>query len=252
MNNVKFIDGFTTPWGVEVKASWRGNTNDQNTLISCLEEDEYEIQKLPNKGVAVDLGAHIGGVTLALASKGLNVLAVEMFPENMKLLIENIIANGWYGEKVNVTQAAVVGYKGSDEKEVTAYYTDSSTEFGKAHKFIGTILENKFIGDTKKHGESIKVPVISLGELLKDVEVVEFMKVDIEGGEWEVISDSSNDTLNKIKRIAVEIEGLGGAVTTGDFLDLLPQGWKDVSEEYFPNWCKPGEIIHGYFINENL
>lgn len=249
-------DIFKSPWGSNTRCNYRENTNDWNTLTSCLVEDEYQIAKLATKGlvqngVAVDLGAHIGGVSLALASRGFKVIAVEMFPENIDLLEKNILTN-LMDPDIEVVGAAICGGD-TKEEEVTAYYTDSATEFGKAHEFIGTIVDDKFIGDTDKHGRSIKVPLISLTDLLKDIDAVEFMKIDIEGAEWEVVKWSRPEVLKKIKRIAVEIESLDGKETsTTEFLKLLPKGFKDVSKEYFPKWCAPGMIVHGYFIQEDL
>lgn len=238
--------------GKDIKAQYREDTNDWNTLFSCLNEDEYEINQLPDEGVAVDLGAHIGGVTLALAAKGWDVYAVEMLPENMELLRQNIEFNV-SDTVVTTCRAAAVGKATKFGDEMTAYYADESSEAGKAHKFIGTVMEDKYIADTQKHGEATKVPIQSLTYTLKDIHVCGFLKIDIEGAEWEVVKNTPATTLNKIKRIAVEIESLdGNPVSTGDFLKLLPKGFKDVSKEFFPKWCEPGTIIHGYFINENI
>lgn len=239
--------------GKDIKAQYREDTNDWNTLFSCLNEDEYGIGKLPEQGQAVDLGAHIGGVTLALATKGWKIYAIEMLPENMELLHDNIELNGFDGGTITTCRAAIVGRATKLGDEMTAYYADDSSEAGKAHKFIGTVMEEKYIADTQKHGEAIKVGIQSLTYTLKDIPICDFLKIDIEGAEWEVIRNTPATTLNKIKRIAAEIESLDGKpVSTGDFLKLLPKGFKDVSKEYFPKWCEPSTIIHGYYINEEL
>lgn len=239
--------------GKEIIANYREDTNDWNTLFSCLNEDEYGIAKLPEikDGLAIDLGAHIGGVTLALATKGLKVYSVEMLPENMQLLRENLLLNNYAQGEVLTFQNAIVG-KTVTKGEVDAYYADGSSESGKAHEFIGTTMPDKFIADTKKHGRSIKVQTLSLKSMLMSVGVCDFLKIDIEGAEWEIIKNTPQEFLNKVKRIIVEIEGIDKEVSTADFLKFLPKGFKDVSKEYFPKWCEPSTIIHGYYINEEL
>ena len=61
---------FRTPRGRSVSLSYREDTNDYNALRSCLDEDEYRLAELTLTGTALDVGAHIGGVTVALALGG--------------------------------------------------------------------------------------------------------------------------------------------------------------------------------------
>lgn len=251
MNKIQF----TTPWGAVIAAFVRENTNDTNTLISCLEEDEYQIARLPEGGVAVDLGAHIGGCTLALAARGFKeIIAAEMLPENIKLLEENIQANKL--ENITVVRAAVTGGVAFETpRSAVAYYADTDSEGGAAHEFIGTIMADKFIVDTNKHGRSIEVELVPLDKLfkLRNVKVCDFMKLDVEGAEWDIIKNTPPEVLKKVKRLAVEIESLDKKETsTGEFLKLLPKSFKDVSKEYFPKWCEPGMIVHGYFVQEGV
>lgn len=243
----------TTRWGVPLSVVGRDGKNDQNTLISCITEDEYGLARLPDipdhsKGIAVDLGAHIGGVTLPLAAMGYFVHAVEMFPENVELIKQNLELNS-LSNQVLIHQTAIGGQR---KKNVPAFYANTKTEPGDVHEFIGTILPGKSpAGSIIGGGKTISVPMTTLDDLFEEqnIDVCEFLKIDIEGAEWQVIRNTLPSTLDRVKRIAVELEGLGGEVSTGDFLKLLPKSFRDASEEYFPKWCKPGEIVHGYFIN---
>lgn len=237
------LSNFTTPWGVKLQAYVRENTNDTDTLISCLNEDEYNVARLPVGGVAIDLGGHIGGSALELLSRGYFVHIVEMFPENLEVLKKNIELNG-YTKHVRIWEGAIA----SEKKEVSAYYANTATEAGQVHQFIGTLLRNKTPAGSLGGGREIKVPTFTLEEIMKEAKRCDFLKIDIEGAEWDAIK-TPPEVLKKIKRIAVEIEGIDRVVSTNDFLKLLP-GFKDVSKEYFPLWSHPSEIVHGYFINE--
>lgn len=249
MTIIKYL--FTTPWNSYINAYARDDTNDWNTLTSCLTEDEYQIQQLPDKGVAIDIGAHIGAVSLALASKDYRTFAVEILPENIKMLEDNISINRLPG-KITVIERAVTDKVG---ETIPAYYVDTKSETGSVHRFIGSVV-NRGSGDPHLlNGEKVSVLTTTLEQIFKEhkIEQCDFLKIDIEGGEWAVIEGTSNYILDKVARIAVEIESRDGNPTsTEEYGKILGDDWEDVSETMFPLWCKPGNIVHGYFINKKL
>lgn len=246
------LNEFTTPWGVTVKGYARDDTSDFNTLASCIKEDEYRVARLPENGVAIDLGGHIGACTLALASRGWTVNTVEMLPDNLEILHKNLEINGF--NNVRVYPNAI---NSTNEHEVSAFYSDTSTVSGKAHEFIGTIVprlknnQNILTDD----GREIKVQPITLSQVFKasNIDRCNFLKVDIEGSEWDIFENISNDLLKRIDRIAIEIDGARDHPTsTQDFMKFLKGHFVDVSQEYFPDWCAPGTWVHGYYINKKV
>lgn len=245
-------DSFTTPWGATIKADYREDTNDWNTLTSCLTEDEYQVQQLPKDGTAIDVGAHIGAVTMALASKGWRVIAAEILPENLGLLKINLEINKFNSDTASIVAKAVTD---KDGEEIPAYYVDTSSETGNAHRFIGSTNARSGGDPHLFNGREVIVPTTTLEQIFKDFNLkkVDFLKVDIEGGEWDMISGTPKYILDKIARIAVEIESLDGKPTsTEEYGKLLGPDWKDISEQMFPLWCNPGNIVHGYFVNKKL
>lgn len=242
---------YKTPWGMTLKAYHREGTNDENTLISCLIEDEYQIQTLPPSGIAVDLGSHIGAVALALASKNYKVYAVEMLPDNNDAAKQNIEANGYWAN-IGLVENAITKTSG---QEIPAYYVDSSDETGRVHRFIGTILNKRSSGSPFKNGETIMVKTLSLKDFIEKLNVpkIDFMKIDVEGAEWEIIENAPKEVLNKIDRIAVEIESPDGKNTsTAAFLKILGDNFIDISKKMFPKWSAPSKLVHGYFINKRI
>ena len=134
-------DRIKTPWGVEVAIFTREGTNDWNTLYSCIAEDEYKIGELQvdhGKSTAVDIGAHAGGCSLAMLSRGFKVIAVEPLPENAELIMKNVKANGWENN-FTLHHKAINEVSG---KEVVLRYGNENTESGSHHRFIGNTIDS--------------------------------------------------------------------------------------------------------------
>lgn len=242
---------FTTPWHAPVMAYERDDTNDWNTLTSCLTEDEYELKWLPDRGIAIDIGAHIGGVSLALATKGYQVYAAEILPENIKMLKDNLELNH-FTDKVVVIEKAITDKEG---ETIPAFYVDTNSETGSVHRFIGSVVDRGGGDPHLLNGAEVSVRTTTLEQIFKvyKIERCDFLKIDIEGGEWAALESTPKEILNKVARIAVEIESKDGKPTsTAEYHKLLGDDWDDVSETLFPLWCKPGNIVHGYFINKKL
>lgn len=239
------MNEFISPWGLAVKGDVREGTIDWNTLQSCITEDEYRISRLPKNGVAIDIGAYIGGCSLALASYGYRVFSVEPLPENNNLFRRNIYLNG-YEDRIKLYERAVTSKENAMK---SIYYFDTSNELGKQHEFIGMPVHDK------RAGKKIKVPTITLEQIFKEnnLEKIDFLKVDIEGGEWDIFENIPEYLLDKIDRIAIEIDGTPEKPTsTTKFLKLLKGKFEDYSRDYFPEWCEPGVSLHGYYRRKGL
>jgi FkbM family methyltransferase len=144
-----------------VTLNYREDTNDWNTLNACLTEDEYGLKDLRLSGVALDIGAYIGGVTIGLAldNPELHVVAVEAVPPNVVLLRENLTRAG-VAERVTVVEgAAGNGKPVMPEADLRASH-------------------------------SAMVDTISLASLVADYGPFSFAKVDCEGCEYPFLSGS--------------------------------------------------------------
>jgi FkbM family methyltransferase len=168
---------FRTPRGAHVTMFYREDTNDWNTLTSCLTEDEYGLRNLHLAGRALDIGAYIGGVTVALLADNpeLQVTAVEPVPDNVALLRQNLEANE-LADRCTIIEGAV-----GDGRKVNIRYGYSGSECATHHAFIGNVSLIAEPGPDNPHTvrkmTGQKVP--NLGEF-------EFAKIDCEGCEWDV------------------------------------------------------------------
>lgn len=196
MDSETRIGDFKTKDGRTIKAYFRDRRNDYNTLLSIISYDEYKIfdhyiQGLP----CIDIGAHIGGATLSMASLGARVICVEALPENVKLLKMNIEING-FQDRVTVVHKAISDSSGSILK---VFYTEPKDENGVCHEFIGSIFSggNKFA----------EVETISLTDIFSiyGIDQCRFMKIDCEGSEWGCFEKMPLEMLDRIDIISGEL-----------------------------------------------
>jgi FkbM family methyltransferase len=168
---------FANPSGRVAHMSLRPGTNDHNTIASCMTSDEYRLASLPSVGVAVDVGAYTGGVTVALAMLGWRVIAVEALSENVVLLRENVERNVKEPGSVTILHSAAAK---SGKKSAAVHWNFSGDESGQHHRFVGNA---QWLGVTG--GEMETVPTVTLAKL---VEIagghIDFLKADCEGCEY--------------------------------------------------------------------
>ena len=205
---------FRTPNGNPVSVYVREGTNDWNTAQSALNEDEYGLAQMHLLGLALDIGAHIGTVSLALAvdNPELLVIALEPIPENADLLRRNVEANG-----VTDRVAIIEGMAGAwGWGQVSYGFRNSETALH--HAFIG----NSALGQQGEH-RTADVPSYDLNRLLSGVPwYFRFAKIDCEGGEYDFLA-ASRDDLARVQEFRGEWHPLYGTRTRDDLRALLTE-----------------------------
>jgi FkbM family methyltransferase len=174
---------FWTPRNRSAVMAYRTNSSDWNTVYACMTEDEYRLKDRHLTGTAVDIGAHIGGVTvgLALDNPELHVIAVEPVPDNAALLRRNVEQNG-VADRVTVIEGAAGG-----KRPVSVWYGYTGSESAEHHAFIGNSSLAYDTSGTVTH-ETVRYakPV-----RLADLGDVALVKIDCEGGEYAVLADEA-------------------------------------------------------------
>lgn len=207
---------YRTPRGQPVSMWRRAGTNDANTLNSCLDQDEYGLRDLHLDGWALDIGAYLGGVTVALGvdNPGLRVIAVEPVPSNVELLTLNVVANG-LADRVTVIDGAVAA---PGDKRVTVFYGYRGTESLEHHAFVGNSTLAYDTGGEAEH-DSRDLSPHSLSDLLLMCDgPVSLVKIDAEGAEFAFLSDPATSTLPLIIGEWHNVRGH----TQADVVALLP------------------------------
>ena len=162
-----------------------------------LEKDvKREFSQNINEGdTVIDVGAHIGEYTLLgakLVGTNGSIISVEPARDTIKSLKENIILNDF--KNCLVIEKAV-----GEKVETKSLYKVSKED---VYGYLDQYVKNK------KLTKQSEIDVTTIDEIVssENLNLVNLLKIDVEGFEYEVLL-GCNDTLkkNKIKKIIIEI-----------------------------------------------
>lgn len=147
-------------------------------------------QLIPKPGETfVDVGSNVGYYTLkfakTLGSKG-KVISIEPDPDSYEILTKNCKLNNL--ETIELHNVAIGDHIGS----VNLFRTDT-------HSGQSSLNSNQ---ETSKN--FVSVNLTTLDELLEKLSTIDWMKIDVEGSELNVLQGSQK-TLLKTKKILIEI-----------------------------------------------
>lgn len=146
---------------------------------------EYSFLKFKGRTI-LDIGASFGDTSIYFALNGARkVYAVEPYPYAYKLAIENVRVNKLMGKiKLTRVAAGTSGY---------VYLSKNYANTGGSDISHSTIT-------------GIKTNVYSLKELVKKFKIQSdsLLKIDCEGCEYSILTDSEISVLRKFKRIQIE------------------------------------------------
>lgn len=166
-----------------VKETWVEN------VYQIKEEDFWDT------GIFIDIGANIGAVSIYVALMNKNrdrsknpikVFSYEPEPHNLEFLRTNI-ANNKVGD-IKVIPKAVFKERGT---------ISISDRGGNSSIF------------PRENTSSVEVPVVTLEDvfILNKITECDVMKIDIEGAEYELIINTPDEILKKIKYLTLEFDG---------------------------------------------
>lgn len=139
--------------------------------------------------IVVDIGANVGIFERYANMHGaLKVCCYEPELYNFQCLKKNAVAT-----------SVLYNVALSDKKGLKTLYIDS-TEGG--HSLINTTINNT------KNGMTQKIQAITLNDILNEIPKIDFLKVDIEGSEWDIFRDADRNKLSKIRNIVVEYHNM--------------------------------------------
>ena len=173
----------------------------EEIINMTIREDDIIEHFTPKEGdVVVDIGANIGRYTIISSKRvGANgkVVAIEADPSNFEMLNSNIKLN----QLTNVTPLNYAVY--SKETKIKLYLPEVES----GYTIYNTIMSNR----ARTEDKFVEVNANTLDYLLqlKGITDVNWIKIDVEGAEFEVLKGASN-VLSKSKDIAllIEVHGL--------------------------------------------
>jgi FkbM family methyltransferase len=146
-------------------------------------------------GIAIDCGANVGDIAVKLAKTGIRVFAFEPNPYAFKKLHSRI--NGFH----NLTCVN----KGVWDRNTTTrlYFHQDAANNDEFWSFASSIFSAKNNVDSD---HSVNVELIDLTEFIEKLDQpIDFLKIDIEGAECEVLEKFlQKDLQNKVKLTVVE------------------------------------------------
>ncbi len=151
----------------------------------------FEIKK---NDLILDIGAHIG-IFSVFASKFADdgkIYSFEPTPENFKILKENLEFN-------KIKNIVLINKAVSSKNEKREIILCDANTGGHSFFKIGNDYSKK-----------IKIQTISLDKFVKENKIyqIDFLKMDCEGAEYEILFSCSKEVLRMIKKISMEYHNL--------------------------------------------
>lgn len=169
--------------------TYRLNRGDIQSIREVFLDESYRLPFSIQAGLLVDLGANLGLTSIWLSKHyGFDrIIAVEPDPDNARLVRKNFIDNGING---TVVEAAI----GPRDGLVTFSSSQESN--------LGRIA----LDEDELNAEMRQIKMISMPTLLSDLpdlQKIDLVKMDIEGGEQQLLSDNLS-WLSRVRAIIAE------------------------------------------------
>ncbi len=198
--SLKFKDGY--------RIFIQGGTDQYHTFHRVYLRDEYRVNRSEQKrmGCVVDLGANVGFFSTRMATLAERVICCEPIKSN----VEKIIMNRNGRKNIEVINKAVAGKKG-----FINMFKPSVDSWSCRYSMIFNV-------NSKSGSEFESVECITLDELFEENKInrCDLIKLDIEGAEYETLYNASDQTLEKIIRIAGEYHHLNKDNETHNIQEL--------------------------------
>jgi len=158
-----------------------------------------------SNSIIVDIGSHKGYFSL-FAYNNLKsdskIITYEPVKENYLIMLDNF--------KKNNLKTIISHQKGIYSKSETRDVYKSKSENNSIYSDY-----NYYLNQDSNRKE--KAEFITLSDIFIDnnIEIIDFLKLDVEGAEYDILFNSSRDVLNKIKIMSIEFHDLKNEINNG-------------------------------------
>ncbi len=169
----------------KVKFRYRTDTYDRAIIDSVFTDGYYLLSsnfKINEGDVVIDIGSHIGSFSILAGYLGAEVLSYEPVYDNYEILIDNIKYNGL--DKVLPFNLAVT----ADGRDIKLFKSKKK-ENG---------LFNTGGWSVNEGNEYVLSESVSIDDVLSSFKYVDFIKMDCEGCEYEIIKKADLSNVDKL------------------------------------------------------
>ena len=178
---------------------------------------KFEIKK---NDIVIDIGAHIGYFTIYAANSANEgtVYSIEPYKESFEILKKNLKLN-------NLTNVKSFHIAISKVTEQITLYIDKKNQIGNS------------IFKTDETIESEKVESFNLKDFVKTnkIEKIDFLKIDCEGAEFEILLNFDKELMKKINKISAEVHENSNTYSLDKLVDFLKENNFKVSTSNMSN-----------------
>jgi len=172
--------------GIRHPISLRPNSSDITTFKYIFAHGDYDFDIKPVPEVIIDAGANIGLASIFFANKytASKIIAIELSTTNFHLLLKNT---------ANYNNIKAINAGLWHKKETLKFQEEGFSPWG-------------YKVNNKLEGDSISIDSITLLEIIDkyNINIIDLLKVDIEGAEVEVFSENYEIWLSKVRYLAIE------------------------------------------------
>jgi FkbM family methyltransferase len=169
------------------KVFFRENSIDKSIYDEVYIQNAYEIEKLNEDDIVLDIGSHCGYFSKLCLDKGSkNVIAFEADESNYQYCLKNLFEyQGWKCHNLAVWKETC--------DEVSFYTYPNSENTG-----LNSFYKNPYMNSYEEN----KVKTISLDDILSSYDKINILKIDAEGSEYDILMNSKS--IQKIENIVGE------------------------------------------------
>jgi FkbM family methyltransferase len=180
--------------------TWALYTVFNEIFVSDFYKIDALLKKLPPRPVVLDIGANAGYFDMLLFSKieEATVYAYEPIPSNYTLFQQNIALNPSLGKHIHLFNRAVTGIP----REAIELFMETDV--------ANSVIASVYSDFDRQNRFTLRVPAISLGQILEECQIERFdlVKIDCEGSEYPILYETPVCCWEKINLLTVEVHDL--------------------------------------------
>lgn len=185
----------------------RPNDSDRYSFNGLQVSDYYGVGQLDLHGqLIIDIGANAGYSAIQAAMSGADVVTFEALPETAEFCARNIAGSG-LSSKIDLRAAAVVG---GNTTHIDFYHAPgSSWSASPFEDWVKRVEDGSAV--------HVRVPAVNINSVLAEFKErgVAWLKFNVEGSEWDILENASDESLKIVKRITTEMHDTGGDKLVG-------------------------------------